>query len=78
MKIVSLILARGGSKAIPKKNITLVNGKPLIQYVIEASKQSSVNETWVSSDCPEIRNVSENLGAYTIRRPDDISQADGH
>ena len=49
MKIVSLTLARGGSKGLPRKNIALINNKPLISYVIEASKKSLTHETWVSS-----------------------------
>jgi N-acylneuraminate cytidylyltransferase len=74
VKILSLILARGGSKGIPDKNITELKGKPLMQYVIEASQQSRVDETWVSSDSQEIRKVSHDLGAYTITRPESISQ----
>ena len=40
MKIVSVILARGGSKGIPNKNIMLLKDKPLIQYSIDASLSS--------------------------------------
>ena len=61
MKIVSVILARGGSKGIPKKNIINLNGKPLIQYSIEASKQSRVNSCWVSTDCPEVKQIAHSL-----------------
>ena len=50
MKIVSVILARGGSKGIKDKNIKPLNGKPLIFFTIEASNKSIVNETWVSTD----------------------------
>jgi CMP-N-acetylneuraminic acid synthetase len=50
MKIVSVILARGGSKEIPSKNIINVKGKPLIYYAIKASQESNVQETWVSTD----------------------------
>ena len=44
MKIVSLITARGGSKGIPNKNIIDINGKPLIQYSIQASLNSKVED----------------------------------
>ena len=57
MKIVSLILARGGSKGIPRKNIIDIHGKPLLAYTIQASLDSLVNETWVSTDCTEIYMV---------------------
>ena len=45
MKIVSIILARGGSKGIPDKNIIDLNNKPLIYYTINASMQSKIAET---------------------------------
>ena len=69
MKTVSLILARGGSKGIPNKNITFLKDKPLLQYVVDASKKSNVEETWVSTDCRNIMNTADDLGACVIRRP---------
>ena len=73
MKIVSLIPARGGSKGIPNKNLIKILGKPLIQYALEASLRSKVNETWVSSDSKQILNFSNKLGAKIIKRPKKIS-----
>jgi len=73
MKIVSVILARGGSKGIPKKNIIPLNGEPLISYTINASTNSSIKQTWVSTDCGEIKEVSKTLGANIINRPIEIS-----
>ena len=73
MKIVSVILARGGSKGIPNKNIIDLNGKPLISYTIEASQKSNVNSTWVSTDCTKIKTISEKLNANVIDRPQEIS-----
>jgi len=73
MKVISLILARGGSKGIPSKNIVELNGKPLISYTIESSLQSNVDETWVSTDSSEIASVSSTYGASVIDRPSDIS-----
>ena len=72
-KIVSLILARGGSKGVPRKNIKSLNGHPLIYYTITASINSKVNETWISSDDDEILMIANDLGAKTIKRPDEIS-----
>jgi len=40
MNIKTIILARGGSNGIPRKNIININGKSLIQYTIEAAKAS--------------------------------------
>ena len=59
MKIVSVILARGGSKGIPSKNIIDLNGQSLISYTIQASQKSNVHTTWVSTDCPKIKTISE-------------------
>ena len=74
MKTVSVILARGGSKAIPRKNIVDVNGKPLLWYVANASMNSIVEETWVSTNCPDIKRVALDIGCKVIDRPDEISQ----
>ena len=38
--VLAVILARGGSKGIPKKNIYNISGHPLISYSIEAAKRS--------------------------------------
>ena len=73
MKIVSVIPARGGSKGIPKKNIIDVNGKPLIYYSINASLQSTVDETWVTTDSEEIADVSKEHGAKVLIRPDELA-----
>jgi CMP-N,N'-diacetyllegionaminic acid synthase len=73
MNIEAVILARGGSKGIPKKNIIDLNGKPLISYTIEAAKNSNVDSFWVSTDCPEIAEVSLEYGAGIVQRPKEIS-----
>lgn len=73
MKIKSIILARGGSKGIPKKNIIDLNGNPLIYYTIKASQESMVDETWVSTDCDEIKNVSLSFNAKVLDRPVNLS-----
>tara|TARA_B100001996_G_scaffold187477_2_gene143440 strand:+ start:1159 stop:1797 length:639 start_codon:yes stop_codon:yes gene_type:complete len=73
MKIVSIILARGGSKGIPDKNIISLNDKPLIYYTINASKQSKVCETWVSTDSKKISIIAEKYGAKIIDRPKEFA-----
>ena len=74
MKIVSVILARGGSKEIPSKNIINVKGKPLIYYTIKASQESNVQETWVSTDCAKIKKVAQKFNANVLDSPKIISQ----
>jgi|LWDU01.1.fsa_nt_gi N-acylneuraminate cytidylyltransferase len=69
-KIVAIIPARGGSKGIPRKNLSLLNGKPLLYYSVHACINSYlIDETWVSSDNEEILNYAKSLGAKTIKRP---------
>jgi N-acylneuraminate cytidylyltransferase len=73
MKIVSVILARGGSKGIPKKNITELQGFPLIWYTINASQKSKVHETWVSTDDDEIAKIAIEAGALVLKRPPNLA-----
>jgi len=61
---IGIILARGGSKRLPRKNILPFNGKPLIGWTIEAAVQSAVfDRVLVSTDDEEIRSVALNFGA---------------
>ncbi|MBT6048785.1 MAG: acylneuraminate cytidylyltransferase family protein, partial [Candidatus Scalindua sp.] len=74
MKVDSIILARGGSKGIPGKNIIDFCGKPLLAWSIEqCCTAKSVTGIWVSSNSDEILDVAREYGANTIRRPDEIS-----
>lgn len=72
--VLAVIPARGGSKGIPRKNIRLLAGKPLIVHTIEHAMQSSlVTETVVSTDDEEIASISKAAGATVVHRPADIS-----
>ena len=69
-----LILARGGSKGVPKKNIKQLMGKPLIEYVITSAKESKkITDIYVSSDDEEIIGISKKLGCKIIVRPSELS-----
>lgn len=74
-KTVAFILARGGSKRLPEKNIKLLNNKPLISYVIAAANLSEViTDIVVSSDCSEILDVVKIIdGCIALKRPDDLA-----
>jgi CMP-N,N'-diacetyllegionaminic acid synthase len=62
--IVALIPARGGSKGVPKKNIKLLNGKPLIEYTINSSMNSQlIDRTIITTDDEDIAKLSAKLGA---------------
>ncbi len=75
-EILALIPARGGSKGIPRKNIRLFAGYPLIAWSIAAAKQSSsVTRVIVSTDDPEIAAVAREHGAETpFLRPSELAQ----
>jgi len=72
--VVAIILARGGSKGIPKKNILDFCGKPLIVWTIEQLQHASgISSIWVSSDSEEILAISKACEVETIYRPTEIS-----
>lgn len=64
MKKVCIIPARGGSKRIPRKNIKLFLGKPIIAYSIEAALNSRLfDEVMVSTEDHEIAEIAVSYGA---------------
>lgn len=61
---IAIITARGGSKRIPRKNIKLFNGIPIIKYSIDAAIQSGIfDEVMVSTDDHEIADIAIKYGA---------------
>jgi CMP-N-acetylneuraminic acid synthetase len=73
-EVLAVIPARGGSMGVPKKNICMVAGRPLITYAIDAARQSQrITRIVVSTDCPDIAAVSRASGADIVLRPDAIS-----
>jgi CMP-N-acetylneuraminic acid synthetase len=74
----ALIPARGGSKGIPRKNIKLIAGKPLIVWTIEAALRSSLlDAVIVSTDDVEIAEVARRAGAQVpFVRPAELAQDD--
>lgn len=75
-EVLAIIPARGGSKGIPRKNIKLFAGYPLISYSIAAGRQAkTVTRVIVSTDDEEIAAVSRQWGAETpFLRPSDLAQ----
>jgi len=74
-KSVCIIPARGGSKRIPKKNIKIFFGKPLIAYSIETALNSKLFEkVLVSTDDEEIAAIAKKYGAVVpFLRPKELS-----
>jgi N-acylneuraminate cytidylyltransferase len=69
-----LITARGGSKGIPRKNLQIVGGKPLVVRSIEAALSCTITASvFVSTDDDEIAEVSRQSGAQVIRRPRELA-----
>lgn len=63
MKILAIIPARGGSKGVPRKNIKLLNGKPLLQYTFEAAKNSKLlTDIILTSEDSEIIEIANKMG----------------
>jgi CMP-N-acetylneuraminic acid synthetase len=78
MEIIALIPARGGSKGLPRKNIRLLTGKPLIAWTIEQAKSSRyIDKVVVSTDDPEIAEIAEKYGAEVpFLRPEELATDD--
>jgi len=73
-KCIAIIPARGGSKGIPRKNIKLLNGKPLIYYSIKAAQQSKLLSSYfVSTEDEEIKDIARTFGAPIIDRPIELA-----
>ncbi len=74
-KPLCIIPARGGSKRLPRKNLALLAGKPLLAYAIEAALESCVfDQVCVSSEDDEILEVASAHGAHlALKRPHELA-----
>lgn len=74
MKILAIIPARGGSKGIPRKNIRLLNGEPLISYAIKTAIACKyINDVFVTTDNDDIAYIAGKYGAEVIKRDEKLS-----
>ncbi|MBI2056297.1 MAG: acylneuraminate cytidylyltransferase family protein [Candidatus Sungbacteria bacterium] len=75
-KILALIPARGGSKGIPKKNIQLLAGKPLLAWSIGVAKKSKyIDRVIVSTDNEEIADIARKYGVEVpFLRPANLAE----
>jgi CMP-N-acetylneuraminic acid synthetase len=74
MNILGIIPARGGSKAIPRKNLLTLGGKTLLQLAIESAQESKMlTRTVVSTDDPEIEQAAVEAGSKVLRRPAELA-----
>lgn len=74
MKVLAVIPARGGSKGIPRKNVRLMNGKPLISYSIENAKSCSlITDIVVTTDDEEILGIANLFNVNSIERKEELA-----
>jgi len=77
MDILAVIPARGQSKRLPRKNLALLNGKPLLVHTIEqAVKSRYINKIVCSTEDDEIANIARRNGCQVITRPNRLAQDD--
>lgn len=76
-KILVVIPARGGSKGIPRKNVRMLAGKPLIAYSIQTALSSKyVDGVVLTTDDEEIKEVAKIFGAEVVERPGELAEDD--
>ena len=78
MKILGIVTARGGSKSIPRKNLALLAGKPLLAYTAEAALAArGLSRVVLSTDDPEIADAGRSMGLdVPFLRPAELARDD--
>jgi len=72
--ILGVTPARAGSKGVPRKNIKMIAGKPLIAWTIEAAKKSKMLDRYiVSTEDEEIADVAKHYEAEVMLRPKELA-----
>ena len=79
MSTIAIIPARGGSKRLPRKNVLLVRGRPMIGWTIETALKSGIfDSVIVSSEDDEIGEIATKEGAGFIKRPQEFATDSAH
>lgn len=78
MEVLGIVTARGGSKSVPKKNIAMCAGNPLMYYIIQAAKNTkSITRLVISTDDEEIAEYARSLGVEVpFMRPKEFAKDD--
>jgi len=75
LNILAVIPARGNSKGIPRKNMRLINGNPLLYYSIKTAQNcGAITHIAVSSDDEEILEYAKEMGIYPIQRDASLAE----
>ena len=73
-RTLGVIPARGGSKGVTRKNVRLLDGRPLISYTIDAARRSDLlTELVVSTEDPEIAAIADEHGVSVVDRPFELA-----
>jgi len=77
MSVLGIVPARGGSKGIPRKNLALLRGQPLIAWTLAAARAAgSLSRVIVSTDDDDIEAVAREGGTDVLRRPASLAMDD--
>ena len=78
MKVLGIVTARGGSKGVPRKNVKLLAGKPLLQYTADAARAAkTLVKTILTTDDKEIAEVGKQCGLEVpFLRPPELARDD--
>jgi len=71
---VAIVPARGGSKGVPRKNLRMLRGRPLIHYSIKAGLEArTIDSVIVSTEDAEIARAAMRSGAEVVDRPPELA-----
>lgn len=74
MNTLAIVPARFGSKGLPRKNIKLLNGKPLIAYTLEAAQKARNVDLFISTDDLDVLTIGKTYGInWDYVRPSDLA-----
>ncbi len=71
---IGIIHARKGSKRIKNKCLQLIDGKPMVQYSMEAAKESNLDAVYVTTDDYLIKEIGEKVGIEILDRPKELAE----
>lgn len=74
-KVIAIIIARGGSKSIPRKNVLPLGGKPLVAWPVDLAKSvPRIDRVVISTDDDEIMEIAKAHGAEApFKRPAELA-----
>ena len=78
-KIIAMIPVRLGSKRIKSKNLRLINGKPLVSYILEATidankKYKLFDDIYINSEADIFNKIADEYGVKFYKRPEFLSE----